>query len=88
MTTAIAFPALRKLDQSPHDAMNNLPLGHKFSLVEFYCEQACCAIVEACEWPEQGEALTFILGSHSHANKNKIANHSIQNVQNLGNKRR
>ena len=32
-------------------------------------------------------ALT-ILGFHCHAIKNKIANHSIQKVPNLGNKRR
>ena len=29
-----------------------------------------------------------ILGFHCHAIKNKIANHSIQKVPNLGNKRR
>ena len=40
--------------------------------------------------PSQKSALLKvpILGFHCHAIKNKIANHSIQKVPNLGNKRR
>ena len=33
-------------------------------------------------------AVYCILGFHCHAIENKIANHSVQKVQNLGNKRR
>ena len=34
------------------------------------------------------EQIKAILGFHCHVIKNKIANHSIQKVPNLGNKRR
>ena len=34
------------------------------------------------------QRISGILGFHCHAIENKIANHSVQKVQNLGNKRR